>query len=810
MVVGGIFALSVATVLFLDVVSPSATSVDTSAPASGVLMAGEAVSTAAPTQVPEDPEFQETIVPFFQTYCVDCHGPDYAEADLNFAELGSVKSLKADRKRWNQVLGIIRIGAMPPSDHEPQPPMEVRNIVADWLDQTLNYVDCNIVDDPGRITIRRLNRAEYNNTIRDLVGVDFKPAADFPSDDVGNGFDNQGDVLSLPPLLMEKYLDAAEQITDKAIIADVESLLTKRKEGGMLPSTSEIARKFDFQPGEYVLRSEVQADQAGDELAKAEFRFDGKPLKTFEVQGQNQPNVFEVVVTIEQSGEKKFSVGFLNDYYNEKAEDPRHRDRNLKVNWLEVQGPKGATPELPETHTRIVFTSPRDGKSVRQAAEEIFTRFTAKAYRRPSDPTEVNRLASLVEMAVNQGETFEQAVAYGVQAALVSPHFLFRVEDSRKSTADGKIELDDYELASRLSYFLWSSMPDEQLFQLAEQGKLSKPEVLRSQISRMLADERSESLVSNFFGQWLNLRNLDEIEPDPREYPWWNSQLKTAMRKETELFCTAVIKEDRSILDFLDADFTFVNPRLAELYGLKWKDQDPKELYYGYKGNRNDGDYRGRRRSGHYTNEDEFIRVSLPENRRGVLTHASVLTITSNPGETSPVKRGKWILENILGTPPPPAPPGVPSFEDAKKAKPDATLREQLELHRSDPSCASCHNVMDPLGLGFENFDVIGQWRDKDGKLDIDSSGKLEDGQEFKSAIELITLLKKRDEQIARHFVEKMMTFALGRGLEPYDRCAVDTVIETARREDYRFSTIVNAIVESDPFRMRREEGERP
>lgn len=767
-------------------------------------------TTVAQPEVPEDPAFQETIVPFFNAYCVDCHGPDYAEADLNFAELGSVKSLQDDRKRWNQVLGIVRIGAMPPSDHEPKPPMEVRKIVTDWLDQTLNYVDCNIVDDPGQVTIRRLNRVEYNNTIRDLVGVDFKPAADFPSDDVGNGFDNQGDVLSLPPLLMEKYLDAAEQITDKAIVSKIETLLVKRRDGGTLPSTSEIAKTFDFQPGEYILRAEVQADQAGEELAKAEFRFDGKPLQTFEVQGQDQPNVFEVIVTIDQPMEKKFSVGFLNDFYNEKAEDPRQRDRNLKVNWLEVQGPKGATPDLPESHTRLVFTSPRDGKTPRQAAEEIFTRFTAKAYRRPSDPTEVSRLANLVEMAIQQGESFEAAVAYGVQAVLVSPHFLFRVEDDLRSLEEGKAALADYELASRLSYFLWSSMPDEQLFDLAQKGELSKPDVLKSQITRMLADDKSESLVSNFFGQWLNLRNLDEIEPDSREYPWWTSQLKSSMRKETELFCSAIIDEDRSILDFIDADFTFVNPRLAELYGLKWKDQDPRELYYSYKGNRNDGDYRGNRRSGHYTNEDEFVRVSLPENRRGVLTHASVLTVTSNPGETSPVKRGKWILENILGTPPPPAPPGVPSFDEAKKAKPDATLREQLELHRSDPSCASCHNVMDPLGLGFENFDVIGQWRDKDGKLDIDPSGKLEDGQEFNGAIQLIALLKTRDEQIARHFVEKLMTFALGRGLEPYDRCAVDTVIEAAKKDDYRFSTIVKAIVESDPFRMSRQEGDQP
>jgi len=806
----GLCAVFVVAVVVIDSLGTTGGPAASVVPASGLLLAAEPVAKVEPVEPPEDPAFKETLQPFLTTYCNDCHGPDLAEADLNFAAYDSVKSLKADRKKWNQVLGIVRIGAMPPADHEPQPPMEVRKIVSDWLDDTLNRVDCDLVDDPGRVTIRRLNRVEYDNTIRDLVGVDFKPAADFPTDDVGNGFDNQGDVLSLPPLLMEKYLDAAEQITDKAIVADIDSLLAKRKDGDRLSTTGDVSRRFDFKPGEYVLRAEVQADQAGPDLARIELRFDGKPLQQFEVQGHDVANVFQFVVDVEQEGEKRFAVAFLNDFYDPKAEDPKHRDRNLAVNWLEVQGPKGAAPDLPESHRRIVFTSPRDGKPVRQAAEEVMTRFATRAFRRPADPTEVSRLAGLVEMAANQGESFEQAVAYGVQAALVSPHFLFRVEDDVKPpTEDGKAPLSGYELASRLSYFLWSSMPDDELFDLAARGELSKPEVVRGQIKRMLADPKSQALVVNFFGQWLNLRNLDEADPDSREFRLWNTQLKTAMRKETEMLCDAVVKEDRSVLDFLDADFTFVNPRLAEFYGVKWKDEDPKELYFKYSGkNKNDGDYRGDRRSGYYEYEDEFVRVSLPPNRRGVLTHASVLTLTSNPAETSPVKRGKWILENILGTPPPPAPPGVPSFDDAKKAKPDATLREQLELHRSDPSCASCHKVMDPLGLGFENFDVIGRWRDKDGELDIDPSGKLEDGQEFQGAVELIALLKKRDEQIARHFVEKLMTYALGRGLEPYDRCEVDAIVEAVRKENYRFSAIATAIVESDPFRMSRGDRE--
>lgn len=801
--------LSVIVILLFDVMSLRGTPVAAVVPAAGVLLASEPVAAIESAAPPEDPHFKQVILPFFQDYCSDCHGPDFAEADLNLAKYDSVDALKSERKKWNQILGIVRIGAMPPAEHDRQPPMELRREVTDWIDHAINYVDCNVVDDPGHVTIRRLNRVEYNNTIRDLVGVDFQPAADFPSDDVGNGFDNQGDVLSLPPLLMEKYLDAAEQITDKAIVSKIETKLAERKDGDRLASTGEVARRFDFKPGEYMLRAEVEADQAGPELAKVEFRLDGKPLGTFDIQGHDQANLFELNVTIDKEDRQRFGVAFLNDFYDPKAEDSRHRDRNVNVHWLEVQGPTGAVPELPESHSRIVFVRPNDGKSVREAAEEIFARFTARAYRRPADAVEVNRLANLVEMAVGQGETFEEAIAYGVQAVLVSPHFLFRVEDDpigENGEVAGPVEIADYELASRLSYFLWSSMPDAELFDLAAKGELSKPAVLSAQVKRMLADKKSESLVSNFFGQWLNLRNLDEVNPDSYRYPWWTSQLRTAMRKETELFCKAIIDEDRSILDFLDADFTFVNPRLAELYGIEWNGQDPKDLYLAYKGNRNDGDYRGRRRSGHYDKEDEFIRVSLPETRRGVLTHASILALTSNPAETSPVKRGKWILENILGTPPPPAPPGVPAFDDAKKAKPDATLREQLELHRSNPSCASCHDVMDPLGLGFEHFDVIGQWRDEDGKLDVDASGKLENEREFNGAIELIGLLKSREQQIARHFIQKLMTFALGRGLEPYDQCAVDQVMAAAQKDDFRFSSIVNAIVVSDPFQKRRQQ----
>ena len=803
----GIFALASGVVLFQGLfavpvprVTSQGMSLEATPVSSGRLVAAE----ATPEKAAVDQVFMEVVQPFFTTYCIDCHGDFLAEANLNFESLPTIEELKKNRKQWNHVLGIVRIGAMPPADHDPQPPMKLRNQVVEWLDKTLNYVDCGVVRDPGHVTIRRLNRVEYNHTIRDLIGVKFEPAANFPSDDVGNGFDNQGAVLTLPPLLMEKYLDAAAQITDRAIVSDITTLLIERKGGGSLPSRGDISHEFAFKPGKYLLRAEVEADQAGDEPAKTAFLLAGKEIKTFEVEGEDQPNVFEVAVEIQKEEAPTFGVSFLNDYYNKDAKTDGERDRNLRVNWLEIEGPQGGTPELPESHRRIIKATPKSAGSVREAARVIFEAFVPRAYRRPAEPIEIKRLVNLVEMAVNQGETFEQAVAYGVQAVLVSPHFLFRVEDNFGPTQDGMAELGDYEMASRLSYFLWSTMPDEELFRLAKEQKLSNPEVREEQVRRMLADEKSKALVVNFFGQWLNLRRLDQIEPDPREYPWWNSQLKRAMRTETHLFCAALIREDRPIMDLLNADFTYVNPRLAELYGVKWKEKDPKELYYAYEGG-HPADYKGDRRSGQYKHENDFVRVSLPENRQGVLTHASILTLTSNPGYTSPVMRGKWIMENLLGTPPPPPPPGIPSFEDAKKANPNATLREQLALHRSDPSCASCHKVMDPLGLAFEHYNVIGKWRDKDGKIEIDATGELGKGETFDGAIELVEILKTRDEQIVRHFVEKLMTYALGRGLQPYDRCAVDEVIARAAKDDFRFSAIMLAIVESDPFRMSRQ-----
>jgi hypothetical protein len=593
-------------------------------------------------------KFDKDIQPLLTTYCTGCHGGSRPRAgvalDLYKNEAGVIK----DRAVWEKVLQILRAGDMPPKN-KPKPTQAERDLLTAWLDSRLGLIDCSLNEGPGRVTIRRLNRVEYNNTIRDLVGIDFHPADDFPADDVGYGFDNIGDVLSMPPILMEKYLAAAEKIIDKV------------------------------------------------------FR----------------------------------------------------------------------TPEAKE---RIFICQPAD-KNKRECARKIIQEFARRAYRRPATEDEIIRLLRFVEQAERNGDGFEQGIRLACTAVLVSPNFLFKVEldPNPRDTTSPIRTLNDYELATRLSYFLWSTMPDEELFRLAKEGALRKDDNLEVQVQRMLHHPKAVALVENFAGQWLQTRNLRNVTPDTGRFPDWDDELRTAMLRETELFFAAVMKEDNSVLDFLDADYTFLNERLAKHYGI-------------------DG-----------INGDEFRRVQLKGGQRGgVLTQASILTITSNPTRTSPVKRGKWILENILGTPPPPPPPDVPELKEDKDTVLTGSLRQRMEQHRANPSCAVCHNRMDALGFGFENFDAVGAWRTRDANFDIDPSGVLPSGQSFKGPAELKAILKGQKDLFARCLSEKMLTYALGRGLEYYDRCAVDQIAGALAENDYRFSTLILAVVKSEPFQMRR------
>ena len=740
--------------------------------------------------------FQKDVRPFLEKYCFDCHANGVEEGGLAFDDDTSAEKIDEHRKDYEKALRMISAEAMPPGDHYAQPTAKEREQVLRWLDDRLFFVDCTLPPDPGRVTIRRLNRAEYDNTIRDLLGVDFHPAKDFPSDEVGYGFDNIGDVLSLPPLLFEKYIEAAEEVASRAIIGDPFSQVDRRVSGkdlqlegsaalrdrgfAWMASTGSVAANLKIPvTSDYIVKVEAMAQQAGNEKAKLELRIDGEAVHTFDVQKNMKSETLEYSVRL-KDGQRKIEAAFINDYYNAKAKDRNQRDRNAAVRSITVVGPQSFESELlPESHQQIVFTRPGKDESPDRASEEILRKFLPRAFRRPVSDEEVERFQELVKLAIKRGDSFEQGIQLAVSAALVSPHFLFRVESDARPAETASIQyIEEYDLASRLSYFLWSSMPDEELFQLASAGKLHEPDVLRKQVRRMLADEKSQSIVDNFAMQWLNLRLLEEMEPDPKLFPQFNEELRQDLQTETRKFFETIMREDRSVLEFLDGDFTFVNERLAKLYGIG-----------GIKG-------------------DEFQKVSLAGlPRRGVLTQGSILTLTSNPTRTSPVKRGKWVMENILGTPPPPAPPDVPELEETlAKAPEGASLRDQLELHRKDPACASCHRVMDAIGFGFENFDAVGQWRDKDDGVKIDASAELKGSGSFNGPVELVKILKTRDEDFRRSLAEKMLTYALGRGVEYYDRCAIDEICKKMKSNGDRFSTLITEVVLSDPFLKRRHQ----
>lgn len=736
---------------------------------------------------PASDVFKEKLHPFVTKYCADCHNADEPEAGIDFAAYPTEASMLTGhgRKSWEKILAMLEIGAMPPADME-QPPAELRDELTAWLEDKLFNLDCELIDDPGRVTVRRLNRVEYHNTIRDLLAVDFDPRRNFPSDDVGYGFDNIGDVLSLSPLLMEKYLDAAETITAEAIpvvtarelstTVDARRLDSKPRlseQGGFLTVASRADVWTDYDApldGEYEIDVRAKANQFGKELAKMELRVDGKVVRTFDVKGEMKADDYVHQMRLE-SGRRRILVTFTNDEYVAKK-----GDRNLFVGRFAITRPADMSKL-----TEAIRVWPGQGRSVRDAAMATLKPLIKRAFRGPVSDAEVSPFVDIVEMATNDDELFEQGIQYALQAVLVSPRFLFRIEtDGRPDDPMAERPVTDYELASRLSYFLWSSMPDEELFRLAERGALRDADVLKRQVTRMLNDSKSRALVDNFAGQWLNLAMLDELVPDPDVFPEFDVALRSAMKQESLLLFDTIMREDRSLLEFLDADFTFMNDRLARHYGRD-----------GFKG-------------------EQFQKVSLEKGRRaGILTHASILTLTSNPERTSPVKRGKWIMENILGESPPPPPPGVPELEETTKNNPDFTLREQLKIHRADPGCASCHKTMDVLGFGFENFDATGRWRDKDGKHPIDPAGELPTGESFASPVELVALLKNRRADFARCLSDKMLTYALGRGLEYYDRCATDAILQRLSTNNYRFSELVLGIVTSKPFQKRRGDGVR-
>ncbi len=738
------------------------------------------------------PTFITHGIPLAKKYCFDCHSGMEPEGGIAFDGVTDDRSVLKSRKMWVRALDLIQQGVMPPAD-APQPTAAEKEQLAGLLDKTLNYVDCSQGVDPGRVTIRRLNRNEYNNTVRDLVGVDFRPAEDFPSDDVGYGFDNIGDVLSLPPLLMEKYLDAADSIARESIIAiDPKAPKTQIAEARDLTlgpsaqrnrdvvginSDGHVSASFEVKlSGTYRIVTRAAEQRAGDEAAKMELRVDGEKVAVFDVKArQNKPENYDQELSLTRGGHEIAAV-FLNDYYDPKKKE----DRNLFVQSIQLEGPLVVDPDAyPSAHRQLVEHRPSADKTVNYAVRTNLRPFVKRAFRRPVNDDELDGYVRLVEGRITAGDTFEQAMQQALTAVLVSPHFLFRIETDRQpdNPAD-RHTLNEYELATRLSYFLWSSLPDDELFALAEKNELHRDDVLEAQVKRMLHDEKAQALVDNFAEQWLQLRVLNEITPDPEKFPQFTPALRNDMKEETKRLFAHIMHEDLSLLELLDAPYSFINERLAEHYGLP--------------------EVKG----------EEFQKVSLEGTvRAGLLTHGSVMTMTSNPDRTSPVKRGKWIMEVVLNTPPPPPPANVPELE-ATKAPEGSTLREQLQLHRSNASCASCHRVMDELGFGLENFDAIGRYRETDGTHPLDTSGELPGGMQFRGPKELAVVLKQRELDFGRSVIEKMLTYALGRPVEYYDRCTQNTILEQTKANDFRFSSLVTAITRSEVFRMRR--GEEP
>ncbi len=727
-------------------------------------------------------QFSDQIRPILETHCGDCHWGDSSDADLNLEAYQTIEQVLDGRKKWKKVLVRTAAREMPPEDCEPIPDQQHQQLL-DWTETMLNSVDCTNIN-PGRVTIRRLNRTEYQNTIRDLTGVTYKTDGNFPADDVGYGFDNIADVLSLSPILMEKYLKAAEEISRLAIDDATNYRFSKSIRGkdfttsdgnlfnsGNLLFAANSTASVEFnvsEKGRYRVRILASADQAGDEKARFRIDIDGGQRKVLTVNKSN-PDQEELVAEfgVTKTGPVKLNVTFENDYWKPPA------DRNLMISGLTFQGP---TNVRSASYKKIVVGKAGDSpQKNRKLARKSISIFGSRAYRRPIKSDEVDRLMKLYDAASEAGDSFDQAIRYPIQAVLVSPHFLYKIE---QPPAAGEIrELNDFELATRLSYFLWSSMPDSQLFKVATQGKLKDPEVFRQQISRMLKDKRARAVVQNFAAQWLQLRSLARVQPDQDLFPGVDDQLRRDMATETKLLVYDLIRNDAQVMDLLKADYTFLNERLARHYGID-----------GIEGNK-------------------FRKVSAVKTRReGLLSHGSILTLTSNPNRTSPVKRGKWIMENLLGEEPPPPDPDAMQLEDQPKLT--GTLRQRMEQHRADPACAVCHKVMDELGFALEGFDPVGRFRQRDETGEIDDRGELPDGTRFLGSKELqVTIRTAMRKKFVRCLSEKMLIYAIGRGLEYYDECTVDQITDHLKEKDFRFTELIALVCESDPFRKRYGEG---
>ncbi len=801
--------------------------------------------------------FEDKILPILEDHCFSCHGEGEERGKVSFDTFGSIEELMAQTTLWDHALRNVRAGLMPPPRRK-RPSEEEMNTLVEWIKRgPLKLDPAN--PDPGRVTLRRLNRIEYRNTVRDLTGYDFRTDEEFPADDTGYGFDNIGDVLSTSPMLLEKYMQAAETIVEKGM--PLENRITPAKdlpagifrgEGAghenahryhlSLYNPADLTARVEIEhPGTYrvVLNATVHGSFSYDPgRAKAVWSVDGETRLEEELIWANGRRLASNVEVKWQPGSHPLRLT-LEPLVGKDQQPPDLGDGppfvNLDLNGITLEGPLEPEFAVHPPRYEKFFTRdavPDDPAEHDAYAAEIIRRFATRAFRRPVDDATVEKLAAL---ARESGASFERGIGRAIAAILASPRFLFRLEHTLpEDDPQTHPLLDEYSLATRLSYFLWSTMPDEELFSLAERGELRKN--LSAQIGRMLKDGRSDEFVRNFAGQWLQTRDVEGISIDARaviardngterenrerfeNFRRLNRQideaekagdpervaalreemsalrarfrgqrrvefsgsLRHAMRREAEMLFRHLLREDRSVLELIDNDSTFLNEELANHYGVP--------------------DVRG--------GDMRLVKLPPDSPRGGVITMGTVLAVTSNPTRTSPVKRGLFILDNILGTPPPPAPPDIPSLEESEKGADgeELPLHEALALHREKPLCSSCHNRMDPLGLALENFNALGTWRDVDRGQPLPSpAGQLITGEKFADVRELKRLLvNDRRIDYYRCITEKLLTYALGRGPQPSDTITVDAIVEQLEASGGKFSTLITGIIESAPFQKRQ------
>jgi len=743
------------------------------------------------------------IEPLLAEYCFDCHGGGMDEGGMTLDEYSSLDAHVADHDLWLPVWENLRSQLMPPHD-KPQPSAAELDTLEDWIERSVFKLD-PANPDPGRVTLRRLNREEYRHTILDLFQHNFHASQEFPPDDTGHGFTNNAEALSLSPLLLEKYLAAAREIVDEVIPTG--PITPTRFFGGRLfrDETGKRPGRFSLNephtlskpfsvphPGPYRLTVEYVlpgAEHETDHTAELIARLNGEEvLSDFLAWGDSQPIARHARIHL-PPGENKLEVEIRPRSGSRKGQ----RDLQLEFRFAKLHGPLDGSHVVYPSRYRRMFREgppPTDPAARRRYAETLIDSWGLRILRRPLEPGRRDRLVRFIEQAEASGGRFEEGFAQAVTAMLASPRFLFRAAFQPEPDNPAKVvPIDEFALASRLSYFLWNSTPDEELLQLAARGELRSQ--LARQVNRLIADPKIERFVGSFTGQWLQTRNLDLLHLNPKRIlgveegsltaSHFNHRVKPAMREETERVFLHILRENRSIREFLVADSTFLNDDLAEVYGIP-----------GVKGR-------------------ELRRVKLPSgsHRGGILGQGSFLIVTSNPSRTSPVKRGLFVLENLLGTPAPPAPEEVPPLEESRrKDKQPLTMRQAMEAHRKDPVCSSCHARMDPIGLALEHYNALGLWREEDRGRPIDASGRLLTGESFANAGELARILvTERRRDFYRCLTEKLLTYAIGRGVKYYDAPTVDAVVDRLEEDDGRMQTLILALIESAPFQNRRGAG---